>query len=474
MTSKVLKTQGLTIELEVTVAANDIDKIRQDELAKVAKTVNLPGFRKGKVPVKVVEAKYGQAVMGDVLERVVGETSQKAIEDNKLRPALQPKVEVKSFDMGKDLVYVMTVESLPEVKVMDLKKITVEKPMAKVEDKVVTEALERIASQNGEAKDLDAPRKSAAGDFLVIDFAGKTDDGTALPGMTATDFNIRLGSGSLIPGFEDQLAGYNVGDKVAVKVTFPDQYHEATLAGKKATFDTTIKQIKAFAIPAIDDAFGKKLGFEDLAALKKAVEGQLSSDYGRHTRMKLKRALLDVLDENHKLELPATMVTMEYDTIVRQVEAEAHQKAHAAGDHSHDDDQAHEHHSHLSDDEKAELKTIAERRVRLGLVLAEIGKANNITVNDGELQRAVFAEAGRYPGQEKAVLEYFRKNRQALESLRAPIYEEKVVDFILELANVTEKSVSVEELLKDDDADDESGADKPAKAKKAAPKKKAE
>lgn len=471
MNSKVLNTQGLTTEVEVTVPANDISKVREAELLRVGQNMNLPGFRKGKVPLKVIEAKYGQAVMGDVLERVVGETSQKAIEDNKLRPALQPKVEVKSFDLGKDLIYVMTVENLPEVKVIDLKSIKIEKPVAKVEDAVVTEALERIASQNGEPQELNAPRASKDGDYLVIDFVGKTDEGVALPGMTAEGFNVRLGSNSLIPGFEDQLVGKNVGDKVSVKVTFPDQYHEATLAGKQSTFETTIKEIKAFAVPAIDDAFGKKLGFPDLAGLKKAVEGQLSSDYGRHTRMKLKRALLDVLDENHKLELPGKMVDMEFDAIVRQVENEAHQKAHAAGecdhDHGHDHDAAH---SHISDEEKTELRAIAERRVRLGLVLAEIGKANGINVNDGELQRAVFAEAGRYPGQEKAVLEYFRKNRQALESLRAPIYEEKVVDFILELANVTEKTVSVEDLLKDDDAE-EAGEAKPVKAKKTTKKK---
>ncbi len=467
MTSKVLKSEGLNTEIEVTVPANDIQKVRMDELAKVAKNMNMPGFRKGKVPLNVVEAKYGQAVMGDVLERIVGETSQKAIEDNKLRPALQPKVEVKKFDLGQDLVYVMTVQNLPEIKVMDLKSIKIEKPVAKVEETVVNQALERIAGQNGEAKPLDAPRTSQNGDMIVIDFVGKTDDGIALPGMSATDFNLRLGSNSLIPGFEEQLVGKNVGDKVAVKVTFPDQYHEETLAGKKSTFETTIKEIKAFAAPEIDDAFGKKLGFPDLAALKKAVEGQLSSDYARHTRMRVKRALLDVLDDNHKVDLPAVMVDMEYETIVQQVEAEAHQKAHAAGDHSHDHDHNHEHHSHLSDDEKAELRVIAERRVRLGLVLAEIGKANNITVNEGELQRAVFAEAGRYPGQEKVVLEYFRKNRQAMEGLRAPIYEEKVVDFILELANVTEKTVSVEDLLKDDDeAVSEKAEAKPAKAKK--------
>lgn len=467
METKILKTEGLTTEIEVKVPANDISAARTAELQKVAKTVALPGFRKGKVPLQVVESKYGNAVMGDVLENLVAQSSQKAITDNNLRPAFQPKVEVKEFDLtpGKDLIYVMTVENLPEVKVMDLKSIKLEKPVAKVEDKVVQEALERIAAQNGAPADLESPRATQDGDQITMDFVGKTEDGTSLPGMSATDFPLRLGSKSLIPGFEEQLIGKNIGDVVMVKVTFPADYHEKTLASQNATFETTIKNIQAFAMPALDDAFGKKLGFPDFAGLKKAVENQLSSDYGRHTRMKTKRALLDVLDTNHTLELPAKLLDMEYNQIVQQMEAEAHQRAHAAGDHSHDDDHDHAHHSHLSDEEKAELRTIAERRVKLGLVLAEIGKVNNITVNDGELNRALFAEAGKYPGQEKVVLEYYRKNRQALESLRAPLFEEKVVDFILELATVTEKSVSVEDLLKDDDV--ETGAtkaeEKPAK-----------
>jgi trigger factor len=462
MESKVLKTQGLTTELEVKVPANDINAARTAELQKVGKNVNLPGFRKGKVPLQVLEAKYGQAVMGDVLESIVGQTSQKAIEDNKLRPALQPKVEVKEFDLGKDLIYIMTVENLPEVKVMDLKSIKIEKPVAKVADETVAEALGRIAAQNGEATDLDAPRKTENGDQLTIDFVGKTAEGVSLPGMTATDFPLRLGSNSLIPVFEDQLIGKNAGDVVNVKVTFPDVYHEPTLAGKDATFETTIKKIQAFKTPDINDEFGKKLGFPDLAGLKKAVENQLSSDYTRHTRMKTKRALLDVLDDAHKIDLPATLIDMEHKAIVQQMESEAHQAAHARGEYDHDENHDHAAHSHLSDDEKAELKTIAERRVKLGLVLAEVGKANNIQVTEGELQRAIFAEAGKYPGQEKAVLDYFRKNRQAIESLRAPIYEEKVVDFILELANVTEVPVSVEELLKEDD-DDTVNADKAEK-----------
>jgi trigger factor len=474
MESKVLKQTGLTTEIEVKVPANDIASVRAAELAKVGKTLALPGFRKGKVPAKVLEAKYGQAVMGDVLEAVVGQTSQQAIEQNKLRPALQPKVEVKSFDVGQDLVYVMTVENLPEVKVMDLKSIKLEKPVAKVADETINEALSRIAAQNGTVTDLEAPRASQNNDQLTIDFIGKTSEGVSLPGMSATDFALRLGSGSLIPGFEEQLVGKKVDETVDVKVTFPAQYHEASLAGKDAVFVTTIKMIQAFAPATIDDEFGKKLGFADLAGLKKAIEGQLGADYGRATRMKLKRALLDVLDENHTIDLPATMIDMEHQAIVQQMEAEARQRAQASGEHSHDDDHNRQHHSHLTDDEKAELREIAERRVRLGLVLAEVGKANNITVNEGELQRALFAEAGKYRGQEKMVLDYYRKNRQALESLRAPIFEEKVVDFILELAQVTEKTVSVEDLLKEDDDTVAGGAKAEKKTAKKTAKKKAE
>lgn len=463
MSVKVLKTEGLTCELEVTVPAAEIQAVKAMELARVGQNVALPGFRKGKVPAHVLETKYGQAVMADVLERAVQQSSAKAIQDNNLRPALQPKVEVKSFDMGKDLIFVMTVEQLPEVKIMDLKSIAVEKPVADVEQTIIDQALERIALQNGAPADLDSPRASQDGDQVLIDFVGKTDAGEALPGMSATDFPLRLGSGSLIPGFEDQLIGKNIGDVVQVKVTFPAEYHEPKLAGQPATFETTLKSIQAFKTPAIDEDFAKKLGFADLAALRKAVEDQLGRDYTFHSRMKTKRALLDVLDAGHKIDLPASMVDMEYQSIIKQVEAEAHAKAH--GDHEHAHDHDHEHHSHLSDEERAELRDIAERRVRLGLVLAEIGRANNITVNEGELQRAMFSEAGRYPGQEKQVIEYFRQNRQALESLRAPIFEEKVVDFILELAKVTEKSVSVEDLLKDDDAEEAAAkADKkPAK-----------
>ena len=273
MESKIIKTEGLTTEIEVKVPANDISAARTAELQKVAKTVALHGFRRGKVPLQVVEAKYGAAVMGDVLQNLVGHTSQKAIADNNLRPAFQPKVEVKEFDIqpGKDLIYVMTVENLPEVKVMDLKSIKLEKPVAKVEDKIVTEALERIAAQNGEPADLETPRATQDGDQIIMDFVGKTEDGTTLPGMSATDFPLRLGSQSLIPGFEEQLVGKNAGDVVMVKVTFPDDYHEKTLAGKKATFETTIKKIQAFATPTLDDVFGKKLGFPDFAALKKRL-----------------------------------------------------------------------------------------------------------------------------------------------------------------------------------------------------------
>jgi trigger factor len=466
MSVKILKKEGLTCEMEVTVPANDIFQATEAELARVGENVALPGFRKGKVPAAVLKAKYGRAVLGDVLEKIVNESSSKAIEENKLRPALQPKVEVKTFDEGVDLVYLLTVENLPDVKVMDLKSIKIEKPVAKVEAKIVEEALSRVTAQNGEAAELDKPRASQMDDLLVIDFIGKTDEGVALPGMAANDFNIRLGSNSLIPGFEEQLVGKKVDETVDVKVTFPETYHEATLAGKGATFVTTIKQIKMFKVPAVDDAFAAKLGFADVAALNKAIENQIGSDYAKATRMKVKRALLDILDTNHKIDMPQGMIDLEYKAIVNQVEAEAHAKAHGSGDHSHDDDHNHEHHSHLSDDEKDELKVIAERRVRLGLVLAEIGRANNITINDGELQRAVFAEAGRYPGQEQMVLEYYRKNRQAMESLRAPIFEEKVVDFILELATVTEKEVSVEDLLKDDDDDAEAAKSDKKSAKK--------
>ncbi len=465
MQVKEIERKGLNYKAEITVTAADIDRQVDVQLQIHGKDYKLPGFRPGKVPLKILKERLGRAVMGDVLEKVVDETSQKALTDKGLRAALQPKVEVKSFDEGKDLIYTMSVELLPEFSVMDLKTIEIEKPVAKAPEKEVQKALESLSERYGNQETVAEARNTKDGDVVVIDFDGKTKEGVSFPGMASADFPLKLGSKSMIPGFEEQLLGKKAGDKVAVDVTFPDNYGMKDLAAKQAIFDVTIKEIRAVTAAAIDDALAQKLGMADLEALKKAISEQMEKDYNRLTRMKVKRSLLDALDEGHDFELPEGMVDMEYNAILKQVEQEA--KAEKG-------DQA----EAVTPEEKEELKSIAERRVRLGLVLSQVGQAEKISVNDNELQRAVMQEAQQYPGQERQVFEFYRKNRQAIESLRAPIFEDKVIDHILKIAKVTEKNVTIEELSAEEERESpkvrkekKEGTEKP---KKSAKSKKAE
>lgn len=439
MQVKELKQDGLSYELEVVLGAKDIDAYIDAQLLEVGKTARLPGFRPGKVPLALLKQRYGRAVLSDVLERAVNDSSAKAIEQHKLRPALQPKIEVKEFDEGKDLKYVMAVEVLPEFTVMDLKGIKVEKPIVPVDKKAVDEALERIAKNNAETKPIASARATKTGDIVIIDYKGRTKkDDKEHPGMAATDARLELGSGQFIAGFEDQLTGKKVGDKVAVNVTFPDPYHSDELAGQPAIFDVEIKEIHERAAVEINDEFAKKLGLDSEKALRDLIEKQIGNEYGQVSRLKLKRALLDVLDDGHEFPVPQGMLDMEFGSILQQIKAERQAAGGAEA-------------AKLEDGEEDELKAIAGRRVRLGMILSEIGRANNIRITDQELQRAVIAEAQKYPGQEAQVFEFFRKNRQALDSLKAPVFEDKVVDFILELATVTEKNVTLDELTAEDD-----------------------
>jgi trigger factor len=437
-----LKKETLNVQYEVKVTAQDIDKEVDAKVEEVSKTIKKPGFRPGKVPVAMVKKQYGKALLGEVLEKVVNDTTAKIIEEKGLRPALQPKIEVKEFDEGKDLVYTMAVDLLPEFEVVDLKSLKLEKPVAKVEKKAVDEALERIAGSNRETEAVTEARATKKGDILVIDFHGRTaKDNKPHPGMHAHDAQLELGSGQFIPGFEDQLVGKKVGDKVEVKVTFPEQYHAAELAGQDAIFDTEIKEIRQAKPVEINDEFAQKLGLDNEKALRDIIEKQMQSEYDGFSRQKVKRALLDSLDDSHDFEIPAGMKDMEYQNILMQVKMER-QADLKDGELT------------LTAEEEEELQAIAERRVRLGLVLSEVGRANNVKITDQELQRAVIMEAQRYPGQEAQVFEYYRKNRQALDALRAPVFEDKVVDFILELASVSEMPVSIEALTKEEDEDE--------------------
>ena len=425
MKVSVLKEEGLTTQLEVTVPALDIQRTMEKELVAYGQRVKIDGFRKGKVPMQVLKTKYGRMVLGEVLDKTVQEATTKVLKDKDIRPALQPKIELKdgeNFAEGKDLTYTMTVETLPKFDVMDLAKIAVDKPVAKVEDKAVQETLERIAKSNRSFTKVEEDRALKQGDVAVVDFHGALKDGTSLPGMSGHDMNVEIGSGQLIPGFEEQLIGQKVGAHAHVDVTFPAEYGVKELAGKPAMFHVDIKEIREPGETKIDDEMAKKLRFDSLDKLKEVVSKQISDDYDQFTRMKVKRSLLDVLDDNHDFDLPQGMIDLEYQAIVEQMEKE---KAQAD--------------EKLNDEDRENLKVIAERRVRLGLVLAEIGKANTIEVSQDELYKAVHAEARKYPGQEVQVLEFYSKNPQVIESFRAPLYEEKVIDFILGKAKVSEK-----------------------------------
>lgn len=457
MKVKELKSEGLSHELEVTVPAEEIERRMEKKLQEYAKTIRLPGFRPGKVPLAVMKQRYGTSVRGEVLEKAVNDSTQKALKDKKLQPAMQPKIEITKFELDSDLVFKMQVEVMPTFQLVKPHTITLERLTTKASDKNIDEAIQRIAQNNRETAPISGNRASKKGDILLIDFHGRTKaDNKEREGMHAHDHELELGSGQFIAGFEDQLIGKKAGDKVEVEVTFPDPYVSQDLAGQVAIFDVDIKEIREAKDTEVNDEFAKKLGLDNLQALRDAISKQLQSEYDNVSRMKLKRALLDLLDDVHEFDVPERMKEIEFNGVKNQV---------AMGRQDQLDDKGQ---LQLSAEEEEELRAIADRRIRLGMILSAIGRENNIEVNDQEIQKAVVMEAQKYPGQEAQVFEYYRSNPEALNALRAPVFEDKVVDFIIEMAKVKDKEVSEEDLMADDD-DESYLAQK--KAKKGAAKK---
>ncbi len=432
--------EGLKRGYKVVVSAADIAQKIDVELDEVAKKANLPGFRPGKAPKGVIKKRFGQSVMGDVLQRAVQDTTSQALLERNLKPAMQPKIEVTSFDEGKDLEYTVSLEVLPEIVPVDFKTIDLERPKAEPGEAEIAKALDSLAASQRKTQKVEAAREAKLGDTAVIDFEGFMD-GEAFPGGKGNDHPLELGSNQFIPGFEAQLVGKKAGDKVDVNVTFPAEYGSEKLAGKAATFKVEIKELREPLPVTIDDEFAKGLGFEDLETVKKVVKDQLARDYQRAARAKVKRALLDKLSDAHSFEVPPGMLEMEFQQIWGQVEADRKRGVEDP-----------EHKGKTDDQLKDEYKAIALRRVRLGLLLAEVGRANDVQVTQDEVNRALGEQVRRFPGQERQVVEFYRSNPELLAQLRAPIFEEKVVDFILELAKVTDKPVTVEELFKEDEA----------------------
>lgn len=443
---------GLKREFKVTVAASEIESRVQSRLARLAKTVRMPGFRPGKAPLPLLKKQYGRSILGEVLEEAVDEGSKKTIGDNQLRPALRPEIEVTSFDEGKDLEFALKLELLPEVPEVDIGALTLVRQVADVPAERVEQAIDSFAKSRQKFEPLAEPRPAQDGDQVTIDFEGRID-GELFEGGAAKDFPLRLGSKSMIPGFEEQIVGAMPGDVREVQVTFPADYGRAEMAGKEAAFTVTVKEIKAPLPIAIDDNWAQELGLEGLSELKDTFQKRFTDEYQGLSRIRMKRALLDQLAGQYRFGVPQGMVDLEFDAIWKQLQDEMERTGSTLAEQGKSEDEL-----------KAEYRDIAERRVRLGLILSDIGTKNDVVVETEELQQAITREAMRYPGQERKVFEFFKGNQQALESLRAPLFEDKVCDFIFERAQVSEQPVSVEELMRDPDEDTDAEANASAAA----------
>ena len=440
--------EGLKREFAVVVPAAELEakvNVRLDELKA---RVRINGFRPGKVPVAHLKRVYGRSAMAEVIEATVRDTNNQIVTDRGFKLAADPKVTlpedkeaVEQLIAGNsDLSYTVAVEIVPAIELADFKNIKLTKLTSEVSDAEVDEGIVRISEQNRPYSAKPEGEKAASGDRVNISFVG-TIDGTAFEGGTGNDIAVQIGSNTFIPGFEEQLIGIVAGENRTVKATFPAQYANEALAGKAAEFAVTAKSIEAPGTVTVDDEFAKSLGLESLAKLREAVKDRIGRDQQAMTRQKLKRALLDELDKLHTFDPPPTMVEEEFSRVWTSVVEELKNENKTFADEGTTEEKA-----------RDEYRAIAARRVRLGLVLAEIGEKNTITVTDDELSRAVAERARQFAGQEQRVWDYFRQNPQAVASLRAPIFEEKVVDFLLELADVTDKKVTRDELFKEEES----------------------
>ena len=433
-----LKSTGLNKSYKVVMPQADVSKEINNRLNQIAKTAKIQGFRAGKAPLAMIKKKYLSEVMSEALDNALRNGSNKVLDEKKLRPATQPAIKIVSFAEDKDLEFDMDVEVLPEIKLGDFSKISLEKYTADVPEEEVNKAVEYLANARKQTVKVDG-KKAAKGDTVMIDFVGSVN-GVEFKGGKGENYPLELGSGSFIPGFEDQLVNAEAGAKIDVKVKFPDNYHAKDLAGKDAVFAVTVKEVHEPKKVEINDEFAKSLGAENLAKLKETLSSRIKTDYDNASRMKLKRQLLDILDKEYTFEVPNSLVDAEYKAIVGQYE------------------QAKKY-NQLDEDEKSkkeadllkEYKDIAVRRVKLGLVLSEVGQTAKVSIKPEDINAAIMNETRKYPGQEQMVLDYYLKNKQAVEALKAPIFEEKIIDYIVSQAKLNEKKVSVQELYQFDE-----------------------
>lgn len=434
MNVKELKSEGLKKVFQITISHTDFENKVADKVSALAKTTKLPGFRPGKAPKAMLMQKFRPTVLGEALDDMVNQAAGEVLVSKKITPAMTPDVKMGKFEEGKDISFEMSLEVLPEIKFGDLSSIKLEKPVAEVPAEEIEKALNFLAQSRRNVVKIEGNRASKKGDTAVINFVGSIN-GVEFEGGKGENYPLELGSGSFIPGFEDQLIGKKAGDKVDVKVTFPDNYHAKDLAGKDSVFAVEIKELREPKDVEINDEFAKSLGEDSLTTLKETIKTRIKGDYEAASRMKLKRQLLDNLDKEYNFDVPQGLVDAEYKAIVDQYNNAKK-------------------YNQLDEEEKAkpeeklleEYKGIAVRRVKLGLLLSEIGKSAKINITPDDINKAIMNEAKKYPGQEKAVFDFYLKNKQAVEALKAPVFEEKIVDYIFGKATVAEKTVSIEEL----------------------------
>lgn len=439
--------EGLRRELKVVIGADELEQRLSARLDELKGKARLKGFRPGHVPKEHLRKVYGRSVMAEVVQQAVAETSREALSQREERPAFQPTVGLpedqaeidKVFAGSSDLAYTLSFEVLPKIELMDFGKLELERPVAAVTDADIDSSLDRVRAANLRYKPKGGPAET--GDRLIIDFVGSID-GEPFEGGSTEDAPIILGAGNFIPGFEESLTGAEAGAEREIEATFPDDYPQASLAGKTASFAVKIKEVGAPETPPLDDDFAKSLGLESVEKLRETVKQRLEQDRAGASRQKLKRALLDALNEAHSFDLPPTMVDNEFQAIWQQVTADLERSKRSFEDEGTTEEKARE-----------EYRDIAGRRVRLGLVLSEVGARHKINVTDDEVSRALLERVRQFPGQERKVYDYYRNNPQLLAELRAPIFEDKTVDYILELAKVNEQAVSPEELYADPDAE---------------------
>ena len=452
---------GLKREYTITVPAGDLEQEITRRLGEIGRQVRLPGFRPGKVPMQILRTRFGPSVRGEVLQSTLQASSAEAISERKLRPALPPKVDIVSAGEGADLEYKMAIELLPEIPEPSFAELDIERLVVEVPEEEVDGAIERIAEQQRKSEVVERPAEN--GDILIVDLEGRIGE-QEIPGAGGKDRQIVLGAGSSIPGFEDQLVGASAGEQRRVRVTFPADYAVADLAGKDADFEVDVKEVRRRSPIAIDDELGQAVGLENLAELRQELRQRLQRDYDAASRLRLKRSLLDKLAEGHDFPVPPGMVDLEFDNIWRQYQAQGEPPPAVAGAEATpavgevgaeatpaitDGDAVPTAAGPGQNDEaaRAEYRRLAERRVRLGLMLAEVGRKNNITVTPDEVNQAITREARRHAGYERHVLDFYRQNPGAIDTLRAPIFEDKVIDFIVELAKIGERKITPRELL---------------------------